>query len=700
MPWTWPQIKRYRRSLGPSVANKTLYGVNTFEPPYGATAHTANIAACTTIGAKVIRCGLTWSNTQTTSDPASINWTEWDSIYNKCLAANITPMFAIETTPAWANPSFGTPSIFAIPTYPSADFNSWVTLQAAWAAQVVTRYPLALFEWWNEWSSASGYWKEGDSGVAKPTIAAYAQAYMACYSAMKSAVPGCTVAVGGMTAVTYWSGPLATTAVNVVPLLLAISGFQTDAWSIHPYCHDFADPTPITDHFPTSNSFTDIARFQTVMKANGQGSKPLWVTEWGDYSAAAINGGETGKSQYVLTSLKMIRNKYGYGALGPNNAGVQIACIYPLQNAPSGAIQDSGLYAGTTSGVTTQLTAGAMFQFFTQTNGTYVAPVPPPVLTSATPNTEATGATSQNIALVGTGFVNGDSAIFSNVGVTVNSTTFNSSTSLTANVTVSGGATPGAGTVLVRNATTGDSNTVAFTVTSGVPVNPDTAGLVLQLLASAGTSTTTNGAGLSSWTDQSATGAVFNQATGGLQPTYVTSGQNSLPAIAFSGSQYLVAAATVSAINISLLKFFAVIKVTGGTSTARAIFSNYNPTGNLGWEILADANDSWRLAYGNGSSTDVTAGGTVNTTAHVITGWFQSTGTLTAIRIDGTQVASDAHTIVTQTTLAPAIGTASNNVGLEKFVGQISEMLLYNPAIHDPTPGTIEAYLKSKYNTP
>lgn len=374
MAWTWTQIRRYRRSLGPSVANNTLYGVNTFNPPYNAPAHTANVAACQAIGAKVIRTGLTWSNMQTTVG-GTIDWSQYDDIYTKCIAAGITIIFAIETTPAAYNTYFATPSIFAVPPVTDPAFTTWVSDQANWAAQVATRYPLALFELWNEWSSASGYWKENDNASAKPTVVnGYGVYYMASYAAIKAAVPTATVAVGGMTAVTFWSGANATTAVNVVPLLVGIPGFQTDAWSIHPYCHDFADQTPITDHFPTSNSFTDIARFQTVMKSNSQGSKPLWVTEWGDYSAAAINGGEVGKANYLLTSLKMIRNKYGYGAVGAGNAGVTIACMYPLQNAPSGSIQDSGMYAGTTSGVTTQLAAGAAFQFFTSTNGTYVAP--------------------------------------------------------------------------------------------------------------------------------------------------------------------------------------------------------------------------------------------------------------------------------------------------------------------------------------
>lgn len=237
-------------------------------------------------------------------------------------------------------------------------------------------------------------------------------------------------------------------------------------------------------------------------------------------------------------------------------------------------------------------------------------------------------------------------------------------------------------------------------VQSTVPVNPDTAGLVLQMLGSAGTSSTVNNDPLSSWTDQTVLATVFSQATGGLQPTYVASEINGLPGTRYNGSQYFVASGAIAALNISSLKIFAVVMVTGGAGTARAIFSNRNSIANLGYEMLADANDNWRLLIGTGTGTSVTAGGTVDSNAHVITGIFVASPPSFVLRVDGTQVSADSDTIAPNITIAPAIGTASNNVGTEKLIGDLPELLIYDTTIHNPSTTAIEGYLKSKYNTP
>ncbi|MCD6024373.1 MAG: transporter, partial [Fibrobacteria bacterium] len=63
-----------------------------------------------------------------------------------------------------------------------------------------------------------------------------------------------------------------------------------------------------------------------------------------------------------------------------------------------------------------------------------------PAFTSIVSASLGQGATSQNLEVVGTGFVDGVVASFSGTGITVHSTTFNSATSLTVNVSVDGGA--------------------------------------------------------------------------------------------------------------------------------------------------------------------------------------------------------------------------------------------------------------------
>lgn len=364
-----------KRYTPPIIPNMTGYGDNTWNPPYSAAAHTTNAAANVAIGATFIRTGITRSNTETAA--GVYDWTEYDSIYAKALAQNQQLILVFETTPAWANPSFN-PIGYNINSIPNpvtnyADFVAWYTNYAAWCVVVQQRYPLAIFEWWNEWATASGYWREGGVLANKPNVAAYGESYIFVKAAMKAVDPYCTLAVGGLVHLRHWFGANATTADQVIPQLLAIPGFVADAWSMHPYASDGGSQDPGAISSSLTNVFKDIGYIQTVLIANGQGDIPLWITEWGDWGAVQV-GSETVKAGYVYSSLVMLHTLYGRGALGPNKAGVTIATYYPLQDNPSGAQVDSGLYAGTADihqGVTTRKLAGDKFLQFTSSLPAY-----------------------------------------------------------------------------------------------------------------------------------------------------------------------------------------------------------------------------------------------------------------------------------------------------------------------------------------
>jgi hypothetical protein len=95
-----------------------------------------------------------------------------------------------------------------------------------------------------------------------------------------------------------------------------------------------------------------------------------------------------------------------------------------------------------------------------------------PTVASTSPSSRGQGATNQNVTVTGTNFVNGAAASFSGTGITVNSTTFVNSSHLTANITISSGATTGARNV---NVTNNDGSAPAtcsgcFTVNSGPTV--------------------------------------------------------------------------------------------------------------------------------------------------------------------------------------------------------------------------------------
>lgn len=107
-----------------------------------------------------------------------------------------------------------------------------------------------------------------------------------------------------------------------------------------------------------------------------------------------------------------------------------------------------------------------------------VASGPAPTVTSASPSSRGSGAVSQSLAITGTGFSSGASASFSGSGFTINSTTFNSSTQVTADVTIAESATTGARNVIVTNSDAQFGTcTGCFTVNTGpttISANPAT----------------------------------------------------------------------------------------------------------------------------------------------------------------------------------------------------------------------------------
>lgn len=99
-----------------------------------------------------------------------------------------------------------------------------------------------------------------------------------------------------------------------------------------------------------------------------------------------------------------------------------------------------------------------------------------PTVTAASPSSRGRGAVSQSIVITGTGFVSGASASFSGSGISTNSTAFNSSTQVTADISIAESASLGARNVIVTNSDAQFGTcTGCFTVNAGpttISANP------------------------------------------------------------------------------------------------------------------------------------------------------------------------------------------------------------------------------------
>lgn len=228
---------------------------------------------------------------------------------------------------------------------------------------------------------------------------------------------------------------------------------------------------------------------------------------------------------------------------------------------------------------------------------------------------------------------------------------------------------------------------------------PPLTNLVTQLTATAGTSTTTDGASVASWTDQSETGTVYAQATAANQPTYHTNVLNGLPVLRFDGTNdVLVAPGVVSALNSSAVSVFLVCKKNGGTADICPAIANTDGTQGGFLLMLGTNSTNMNLDYGTGSAiTFLTDPSGVGTGWNLFTGICNpaASSTKEILRRNGSQVATANNPYVAQSTMAPNVGGLT--FASAYFNGDIAEILIYDVALDSDQIAAVESYLTTKW---
>jgi exo-beta-1,3-glucanase (GH17 family) len=125
---------------------------------------------------------------------------------------------------------------------------------------VVERYKDKIKYWeiWNE-PNHEHYW------VPQDGLAAYAELLKGAYAVIKAADPSAQVLVGGLTG-KYWE--------DMGKLYNLGAGKSFDIVNIHP----FANPL---DRNPWNGMRAQYQNLRQIMAANGDSSKPVWITEIG-----------------------------------------------------------------------------------------------------------------------------------------------------------------------------------------------------------------------------------------------------------------------------------------------------------------------------------------------------------------------------------------------------------------------------------
>ena len=229
------------------------------------------------MGAKWIRYDFAWSAIEGTK--GTYNFSQLDTAVREASARGMSVLAMLGYAPAWANGGFSDNKY--PPTNP-ADY-------AAYAKAVATHFgPLGVhaYEIWNE-PNISVFWKP------TPDVVAYAALVKAAYPAIHAGDPQATVLAGAMSPHGAYHDTNCdgvtdsgrdSTGYDPIDFLSGMyangAGGSFDAVSHHPY-----ERFLVLGYHPCSGwsqmQETPIS-IRSLMTANGDGSKKIWATEYGN----------------------------------------------------------------------------------------------------------------------------------------------------------------------------------------------------------------------------------------------------------------------------------------------------------------------------------------------------------------------------------------------------------------------------------
>lgn len=231
---------------------------------------------------------------------------------------------------------------------------------------------------------------------------------------------------------------------------------------------------------------------------------------------------------------------------------------------------------------------------------------------------------------------------------------------------------------------------------------------VLWLKADAGTSTSTNGAAVSSWTDQSGNGTVLSQGNTAQQPLFVSSLMNGFPAVEFDNAStsgqndFFSTPDNPLFDNTDGYSFFTVTRMKG-FADAQAIISKRINVGN---------EEAFMLFFYTGNRLFVDIDNDNNRFANSLANTV-NTNKIYDIFYDGTLTASQRSTIFDQELLqttgpessalvpdknSPLLVGATHLGDSRAFNGYISEIILYRTKVNDAQRIIINNHLSAKYD--
>lgn len=241
------------------------------------------LEAAKSAGAISMRIDISWYAVGATK--GTYNFSMIDPIVQDVVDAGLIPLAMIYDTPTWLSGSTNphTPPANATQDQQFAQF----------AAATAQRYAgiIQYYEVWNE-ENIPAFW-------TSPNAANYTKLLQATYTAIKAVDPNDFVVAGGLSPDS--SGIAPTTFVTKMYAAGAKGYF--DALAYHWYA------------FPSLPTMTPLAQIYSVMVANGDAAKQIWITEAGAPTGTAP--GAVSQAVQAQTVLTMLNDAASYGYIGP-----------------------------------------------------------------------------------------------------------------------------------------------------------------------------------------------------------------------------------------------------------------------------------------------------------------------------------------------------------------------------------------------
>ena len=209
-----------------------------------------------------VRADFDWSAVE--GQRGQYNWAYADRLAAATRKRGMKILAVLAYTPSWARPA-GTNT-----HYPPSDFSNFARFASAAAARFGPDQ-VGAWEIWNEQNLAQ-FWQP------LPNASRYSSLFRQTASAIRQARPGAVVLTGGLSPGSDLPGGVRVSQRSFVQQLYANGAAQAASGvAIHPYSF----PRLPTDGSAGEGSFADLPSIHSLMDSNGDGSKRIWLTEFG-----------------------------------------------------------------------------------------------------------------------------------------------------------------------------------------------------------------------------------------------------------------------------------------------------------------------------------------------------------------------------------------------------------------------------------